>query len=142
MHFLQAIIIFSYHMIPHTHVSTIHMNVKDASTLWSDPGEITPCNLRYTPELRGYLMWGYLPLFLCFRWPYIYIKSYSGRILGTLWCFINSYMGWITWSYVTYKQYGCIFSSLVHHFCPSLNRNKSQEHRPKVSCKWKSQQVE
>jgi hypothetical protein len=80
------------------------------------PGEITPYNLRYTPELRGYLMWGYLPLFVCFRWPYIYIKSYSGRILGTLWCFINSYMGWITWGYVTYKQYGCIFSSLVHKF--------------------------
>jgi hypothetical protein len=80
------------------------------------PGEITPCNLRYTPELRGYLMWGYLPLFLCFRWPYIYIESYSGRILGTLWCFINSYTGWITWGYVTYKQCGCIFSSLVQKF--------------------------
>ena len=61
-------------------------------------------------------MWGYLPLFLCFRWPYIYIKSYSGRILGTLWCFINSYMGWITWGYVTYKQYGWIFSNLVQKF--------------------------
>jgi len=34
------------------------------------PKEITPCNLRYTRELRGYLMWGYLSSLLYFRWPY------------------------------------------------------------------------